>query len=250
MMRPLLIGIAVLVCSIIPSLADDGDFAQAIDLTRAGKFQDAAPLLQRLADEGNPYASLTLAEFYQKGSGVPQDQEKAAKLCETAAMKNVVTAQRITGQLYDLGQGVTKDQTRAVFWFRKAAEADDVNSQLRLGNAYQSGEGVKQDRAEAMKWFKRAASQDVALAEFEVANLYAEQNEKAEIEWTRKAADHGFPPALYSLGFAYSIGHGVPTNLTEAYRLLTLAAVVAAKSPIRHFPPPTRWPRVITSPRS
>ena len=50
------------------------------------------------------------------------------------------------------------------------------------------------------EWFKRAAARMSRWRSFEIANLFAEQNdEKAEIEWTRKAADHGFPPPCTAL---------------------------------------------------
>jgi TPR repeat protein len=229
--------LALIVCLSAVAAADDGDFANAAELARQGNFQDAVPLFQRLSDAGNPYASLTLADYYQNGRGVPKDDVIAAKLFEAAAAKSIVSAQRIVAQLYDQGVGVAKDTARAVSWSKRAAEQGDVLSQIRIGSAYEKGEGVGQDEAEAMRWFKLAAKQNAAAA-FEVAALYGKRHDdKEEIEWTRKAADHGFPPALYNLGFAYSIGHGVPTDMVEAYRWLTLAALMAAKSPGKMFSP-------------
>ena len=68
---------------------------------------------------------------------------------------------------------------------RARAEQADVDAQNQLGSAYNEGKaGLKQDYAEALKWF-------------------------------RQAADKGYAPALYNLGLAYDLGHGVPADDPE-----------------------------------
>jgi uncharacterized protein len=232
LMRHTFVAIAFLLSLAIPSHAEDGDFARAAELTRRADYKEAIPILQRLADAGNPYAMETLASLHLKGLAGPQDLEKAAKLYESAAQKNLVAAQRAIAQLYAQGQGVKQDASRAVYWLKIAAEKGDMYSEVNLARAYKNGDGVEQNYAEALKWFKRAAAQDAASVEFEIANLYADQNDvKDEIDWTHRAAEHGVPLAQYSLGVAYSLGHGVPINLTEAFKWVTLAAIVAGRAP-------------------
>ena len=77
---------------------------------------------------------------------------------------------------------------------RARAEQADVDAQNQLGSAYNEGKaGLKQDYAEALKWF-------------------------------RQAADKGYAPALYNLGLAYDLGHGVPADDKQAFKYYLMAA--------------------------
>ena len=103
-------------------------------------------------------------------------------------------AQSILGSDYYFGRGLTQDYNEAVTWSRKAAEQGNARSQCLVGLMYAQGHGVLNDNSEAVRWF-------------------------------RKSADQGFSVAENKLGMAYWFGDkGVPENLVEAYKWLSLAA--------------------------
>jgi len=83
-------------------------------------------------------------------------------------------AQFNLAQMYETGEGVTQDDEEAAKWYRKAAEQENENAldnlvamcekgsvaaQFNLGGMYQDGMGVSQDDKIAAKWYQRAADQ-------------------------------------------------------------------------------------------
>jgi TPR repeat protein/LysM repeat protein len=70
----------------------------------------------------------------------------------------------------------------------------DANAQNTLGNAYTNGDlGLNRDFVEAFKWYSRAAEQ-------------------------------GFPQALFNLGLAFELGRGVPAEAGVAFKYYLRAA--------------------------
>ena len=97
---------------------------------------------------------------------------------------------------------------------RARAEQADVDAQNQLGSAYNEGKaGLKQDYAEALKWF-------------------------------RQAADKGYAPALYNLGLAYDLGHGVPADDKQAFKYYLMAAEGGTEQAVASA---VRWAAVRTS---
>lgn len=84
--------------------------------------------------------------------------------------------------------------------YRKAAEQSDAKDQYLLGHCY--------DPPRAEYYGVASVRDDVAEA----------------CKWYRKAAEQNFAEAQADLGAAYSLGVGVPKDLVQAYKWLTLAA--------------------------
>ena len=76
-------------------------------------FADALPILQKVADDGDPMAMDYLGVLYQTGNGVSQDLSQARE------------------------------------WFQKAAEAGDLAGVTNLGAIYGNGEGTPEDYGKA-----------------------------------------------------------------------------------------------------
>lgn len=81
-------------------------------------------------------------------------------------------AQAILGQMYSSGSGVTQDNVKAAFWYRKAAEQGHVRAQTSLGTMYKEGIGVPQDEKEAASWLHRAAEQGYGEALYTLGGMY------------------------------------------------------------------------------
>lgn len=67
----------VILFSIGVAYADD--LSAALSLLEKNDFDNATPILQRLAQQNNPIAQYKLAQMYYTGNGVVEDHAVAAK---------------------------------------------------------------------------------------------------------------------------------------------------------------------------
>ncbi len=165
----------------------------------------AAVHLTFAADSLDPVAVLEMARRYESGRGVTLDQSKAARKYLLAAELEMPDAYPIVARRYDEGNGLREDPGEAAKWFRKAADAGDALSMTRLGAAYAKGRGVKKDEAQATVWYSEAAKKQEPEAEYQIGMKlirgkggYA-RDERAGLDWLRKAAAHGHTAAKEEL---------------------------------------------------
>ena len=97
--------------------------------------------------------------------GWAQDYSQVFTQVRKAAEQGDAKAQSSLGFMYDKGEGIPEDDQEAVRWYRKAAEQGDAKGQFGLGGMYDKGEGVPQDYREALKWYRKAADQGHADAQ-------------------------------------------------------------------------------------
>ena len=120
--------------------------------------------------------------------------------------------------------------------FRELALGGDAAAQYRLGLMYAKGQGIPQDYSQAALWYLKAAAQDDTRAQFALAEMYSQgqgvpQDNKAAAKWYVEAADHGYPKAQYTVGLMYAKGTGgVPQDLVQAYKWLSLAGDIAVRN--------------------
>ncbi len=149
------------------------------------------------ADSLDPVAVMEMARRYETGRGVTADQGKAARKYLLAANLGIQESWAIVARRYDEGNGLPEDPKEAAVWYLKAAQAGDASSMTRLAAAFAKGRGVKKDEPQATIWYSEATKQQEPEAEYQVGMMlikgkggYA-QDEKAGIEWLKKAAAHG-----------------------------------------------------------
>ena len=112
---------------------------------------------------------------------------------------------------------------------RAMAEQGVAEYQRVLALMYATGDRVPQSQVEAVRWYRRAADQGDALAQNNMGIRYADgnlgvpQNHTEAVRWWRLASDQGEYFAQVRLGAAYAGGLGVPQNMAEAHKFLTLA---------------------------
>ena len=128
----------------IPSVSFQKDAAAAVAWYR------------KSADQGHEMAEFNLANFYEWGEGVGQDDAQAALWYQKSADQGFAAAQYQLGRLYYLGHGVAKDDAEAARWYWKAADQGDYNAENELGTLYASGDGVPLDFKQAVALFRRA----------------------------------------------------------------------------------------------
>ena len=125
-----------------------------------GRPEDAvSSLIQAIALQPDyPEAQFNLAQLYDAGRGVSEDNAEAARLYRSAAEHGHVGAQVNLGRMYRDGRGVARDDSEAVRWYRQAADEGHPFAQYNLGRMYEEGDGVVQDDVAAHMWYGVAAS--------------------------------------------------------------------------------------------
>jgi len=191
---------------------------------------EAARWLQRPAEQGYAEAQYALAELYSSGVGITRSYEEAAVWYRKAAEQGFGAAQYKIGIMYAEGYGVRYNAIEAEKWLAKAAEGGDAKMQFNLAERYANGQGVRFNPREAEKWYRTAAMQGDPEMQFFVGRLYRNQgdlvvqNREEAMVWFNKAAEKGHAASKASLGVMYLNGEGIPIDMIQAYKWLSLAA--------------------------
>jgi TPR repeat protein len=139
MHKEIICGAALLLAPLSPlgTSASAGEAADAtargaLEAYATGRYERAAPALQRCARRGNPRCQLALGQSYLDGKGVPRDTQYAFHWTRAAAEQGLGAAQLQLGVLYVHGDGVTMDYERAIEWVQRAAHQGDPKAKRIL----------------------------------------------------------------------------------------------------------------------
>ena len=126
---------------------------------QANQWSEAALAFQRSIELKLDYAEprFNLAQLYDAGRGVQENDAEAARLYQTAAEHGHIGAQVNLGRMYRDGRGVTQDDAEAVRWYRTAADRGHPFAQFNLALMYQLGSGVTQSNVTAHMWYVLAS---------------------------------------------------------------------------------------------
>jgi len=119
---------------------------------------------QKAAQNGDPELQVRVAMMLLSGKASEQHPGEARQLCEDAAKKKFGPAATCVGLIYENGIDAPKDSAEAAKWFRVGAEALQPIALLHLGEMYWKGTGVKQDRIMAYQFVFLAASTNLTQA--------------------------------------------------------------------------------------
>lgn len=120
------------------------------------------------------------------------------------------------------------------------AHDGEPHEQYLLGMMYEHGRGVARDHGQAAEWYLKSAEQGYASAQFALGRQYCGDGElpanwTEAARWMLKAADQGQKPAAqYFMGLSYEVGDGVPKDLVEAYKWLSLCMFLSAPTNYGH----------------
>jgi TPR repeat protein len=95
--------------------------SNASELITHGKASEGVPLLEYESGQGNRYAQLLLASFYEQGKYLPKDSQKALSLYKQLADAGYNVAANEIGIMYYCGQLGSRDEVIARQWFARAA---------------------------------------------------------------------------------------------------------------------------------
>lgn len=110
----------------------------------------------------------------------------------------------------------------------------------RNGEDYYYGKGVTRDYEAAMNWYRKAADMGYAPAAYSVGYLYEKglgvsQNDAEAVVWFTKAAEKNHASACNSLGWHYKKGRGVNKDYNKALQLLEHATDLGNKYAPNHL---------------
>ncbi len=145
--------------------------------------------LQQQIQAGNTVAAVEMAELYQKGDGVAQDEQLAATLLAQGLQQDCPLSQVKLADALLEGRGIDADPHMAVRLLNKSLETQETPEALfRLGEIYKRGIGTEA------------------------------QPEKA-ISFLQKATDLGHGPSMAELADCYEQGIGVAADPDQAKQL-------------------------------
>lgn len=154
----LLVALAFMTSS--PSFAQQ-PLDQAIKFIEAGKQEQAARILQPLANAGDAKAQYHLGMLYYHGRGVAENEKLAVELLTKSAKQGNVEAMYQLGNAYTFGNDTSRlvddADVEAAQWYFKAAKAGNVEAQYSLGLLFMAGKGVERNDKEASYWMQLAA---------------------------------------------------------------------------------------------
>ncbi|KAI3648891.1 hypothetical protein MP228_006745 [Amoeboaphelidium protococcarum] len=192
---------------------------------RDSLMQEGIKWIKKLANNGlglgKPAfaeAQFFLAECYGNGIfGLPIDHDKAFSMYVQASKQNHAASTYRAGVCYEIGAGCRKDAARAVQFYRKAAALGDINAMYKLAVILLNGMmSVQKNEREGVTWLKRAAQaadENHPEALHELASVYEKggvpsiiSDESYSRELYTKAAQLGYAPSQFKLGYCYEYG--------------------------------------------
>ncbi len=174
-----------------------------------GEAQRAFQWIAKAADAGLPFAQAELGEYYETGTGVPQNTREAVIWYGKAARGGSAIG---AARLYLLGAEENRDKHGTVDdvrWRIDRAHAGDMEARFDLGTLF-TDVGA---HAQAIDWYRLAADQGHHGAEYELGFSYLTgrgvgRAETAAVVWFRRAVGGAYPAAMYQLGNVYRFGLG------------------------------------------
>lgn len=129
---------------------------------KAGDYEAARVIWQRLADKGNTTALINLANLLQQGLGSEKNPQQALRLIRQAAERGDARAQYELGIEYEKGRLVERDLQQAANWLLRSAEQDNADGQyayaILLATAFGKGleQTTRQQREQALEWLQKS----------------------------------------------------------------------------------------------
>jgi prolyl 4-hydroxylase len=108
----------------------DEQFAEAMNLARAGHANEAVQLITQLVWKGHPDAIFTLGDCYWRGVGVPQDLTRGRELFKVASAAGQQMAIRAHTNLLSSGIGGERDWHQALHRLGQEAQVDGLRAKM------------------------------------------------------------------------------------------------------------------------
>ncbi|MFI3252143.1 MAG: SEL1-like repeat protein [bacterium] len=208
---------------------------KALEFFNNGKYADALPLLEKLAEKNNQTALSKLGFMYVHGQGVVKDAKKAVVFYRNAVgYVNEIDNKGINGTditiylefinlinskvLSTAPAGPTEAQL-----CERAADLGSIDAMILRGDALSKQETTS-TRGLGIEWYQLGARQNNTYCQNKVGECYynaigIKQNYKRAFKWFNKASENNNKDSFLNLGKCYHYGHGVEKDLDKAIEL-------------------------------
>ncbi len=234
---------------------------EAIAKCRAGKYQEALPVLVDYAEADDIGANYVLAQLYLEGLGVGKSKPTAERLLQSsvavghapsmiqlgrlkedsspaeavqlfkmASAAGNIEAHLKLGQISEKGAlGTTANPKLAFMYYQKAFKAESPLGIYQIARCYDDGIGVSPNAIESTRLFRRAALAGVAAANTVMARRYfdgkgVEPDPVAAVGWLMRGAQAGSSESMVLLGQRFENGDAMGQDLNQAGQLYSAAA--------------------------
>ena len=181
---------SLLVIAILFALSScQTDVEHADSLRLENKFDEAAQLYQKAADEGDAYATWRLSNAYDNGDGVDFDQEKAFTLLKEAADKGCKEAECDLSWAYMFGWYGHTDSIKGKQMFDKLIAQDNDNAYIQSHYAellLSGAEGLYEINTEkALRILKQVKDKDDPYYLWVEGSIYASGIDNIESDFSK-----------------------------------------------------------------
>lgn len=181
---------SLLVITILFALSScQTDVEHADSLRLENKFDEAAQLYQKAADEGDAYATWRLSIAYGNGDGVDFDQEKAFTLLKEAADKGCKEAECDLSCAYMFGWYGHTDSIKGKQMFDKLIAQDNDNAYIQSRYAHlllRGAEGLYEKNTEkALRILKQVKDKDDPYYLWVEGSIYVSGIDNIESDYSK-----------------------------------------------------------------
>lgn len=212
MKRLFILSLSILWISCVAFAAEP----EAFQYYYQGKYSEAYPMLQKLAENNNSKALYFLAKMNLFGYGMPKNSENGLKYMQQAADLKNLRAQMYLGAYYLHHK---KNIEKALEWLKKAADQGNPNAQMFTALCYLNGLGATKNANTAKHYIIKAAQNGIPMAQFLLANMFLQKlhyrDKKMGRIWMLKAAKNNYPDAALAYGVMLYTGKNSAKNRIE-----------------------------------
>ncbi len=193
-------------------------------LDAGGQLEEARQFYERAASSDNVAAIVALGYLYEKGRGVPKNDDEAERYYRLAADRGVAFAIERLGEINEWkGDDEGSKANLAANLYERASLAGNVEAMKRLARMRLEGRGGVKDEDAAAKLFERAANAGdadamVALGDLNAQGLGVSQDDRKAVALYRQAAAKGLARAFAKLAFMADRGRGSPSDPESALK--------------------------------
>jgi TPR repeat protein len=208
----------------------DAGLKAAYEAHQEGRYQEAFTAASETAGKGLPETDFFLGWLHETGRGTQQDFAAALASYEKAQEAGYVPAAYRRCRLLLNGDEGQKKQAGEIL--TKLSETEPGRAGLVLGEAFATGLlGEEPDYDEAVKWWTKAADEGESVGFINLARLREQAfgfpekaDNKAALEYLKRAADLDDPIAMAALGSRYLNGAEEIRDEQKGIEWLTRAA--------------------------
>ena len=209
--------VCAMLIATISLLSCQTDSEKADKLRLENKFDEAAELYQKAADEGDAYAMWRLANAYGNGDGVDWDEAKAIELLKQSAQAGCEEAKCDLAFAYMFDwSNIGKDEEKGKEMLEELIKQTNNSTVLSryAGLLFFGGGPYEEDQEKAMRFLKKVEDKDNPFYLDLMGAIYTSGADKIEvdaekaIEYYTKAFENGRKYSAYRLQRIYAAGYG------------------------------------------